>query len=228
MRSVFLNVDAGESDDEPPELYALAHVLNIACGGHAGDAASMVRVIDACNLHGTIVGAHPSYPDREGFGRMRMDMTTEDLFLAVKEQCLALLGFAQTRGARVFFAKPHGALYHAANVDEAIAHATVSAIVEVFGQNITLIGPPNGRLADAARALGIRHARERFADRGVRADGSLIARGEPGALIHDAAVAADRARFLRADVDTICVHGDTPNAVAIARAVREVVDASPR
>jgi UPF0271 protein len=215
----FLNIDAGELPDEPPELYALAHVVNVACGGHAGDAASMKRVVAFCKQSGTAVGAHPSFPDRENFGRRAMTMTPEALGESVAAQC-ALLGDVTKD---VAYVKLHGALYHAANAHADVARAALGAAHRVLG-NVTVIGPERGAIAEVAGALGLRYAREGFADRGVRADGTLVPRGEPGAMIDDPTVAAARARELVGAVDTICVHGDGPNALAIARAVRALLD----
>jgi UPF0271 protein len=217
---VLLNIDAGERADEPDELYRLADVVNVACGGHAGDEASMRRVVAFCNEFGTRVGAHPSYPDREGFGRRAMTMSAEALAASVAGQCRALAALAP----EVTHVKLHGALYHAANGDPAVARAALGGAVEALGRGVTVIGPPSGATVDAARALGLAYAREGFADRGVRADGGLVPRGEPGALVDDPARAAARARELRATVDTVCVHGDGPNALAVARAVRRALD----
>jgi len=224
MSAVFLNVDGGELDDEPVALYALAQLVNVACGGHAGDAASMGRVIDACKIHKTMIGAHPSYPDRANFGRVALAMDEKALFATVRDQCAWLAKEAKARGAVVEYAKPHGSLYHAANQDQLVARATLGGVVDALGE-VTIIGPAEGYLSQATRALGLTFAREGFADRGVQLDGSLVPRGQPGALIHDSAIAASRAQALLDRVDTICVHGDTPNAVAIARAVRGVLNA---
>ena len=217
----FLNVDAGELPDEPDELYGLAHVVNVACGGHAGDDASMARVVAFCKRFGTRVGAHPSYPDREGFGRRATTMTPEALEAAVASQCRALAAHAS-----VAYVKLHGALYHAASGDLGVARAALRGANAALGAPtvVTVIGPAEGATREAARELGLGYAREGFADRGVR-DGALVPRGEPGALIDDPAKAAARARELAASVDTICVHGDGPNALAIARAVRRALDA---
>lgn len=224
MRSPFLNVDAGELENEPPELYRLAHLVNVACGGHAGDEASMARVVAACLGHGTAVGAHPSYPDRAGFGRRALAIETEALFAAIAEQCHALASVARRAGVAIRHAKLHGALYHAAHVDEAIADAALRGMIEALGWEIAVLGPRAGALARRAGELGVRFAVEGFADRGTRADGTLIPRGEAGDLVTDPAAAAQRARALAAEVDTICVHGDTANAVAIAQAVRSALD----
>jgi UPF0271 protein len=223
---MFLNVDAGELENEPEELYAAAEVVNIACGGHAGDEASMTRVLAFCKRFGTRAGAHPSYPDRANFGRKAMVIAPDALGAAVAEQCHALASCARTHGdVPIPFVKLHGALYHAANGDAALARAALKGIIEALGWEITVIGPGAGATIDAARELGLRYAREGFADRGMRADGSLVPRGEPGAMIDDPARAAEQARVLvrSGAVDTICVHGDGQNALAVARAVRAVM-----
>ena len=220
-----LNVDGGELDDEPIELYALADVIHVACGGHAGDDASMERVTRACSAVGTRVGAHPSYEDREGFGRRAQTVAPDVLAASIAAQCSRLLAIAKRAGVELASMKPHGALYHAANADDALARACVDGAVRVLGSGVAIVGPAGGALERAAGAAGVRFQREAFADRGVRADGSLVPRGEPGALIVDPAVAAARTRELvaRGNVDTLCIHGDTPGAVVIARAVREAL-----
>ena len=219
---IVLNLDGGEHDDEPEALYALADVVHIACGGHAGDEASMDRVVQACLRSGTRFGAHPSYDDREGFGRRAQEVLPEVLAASIAEQCTRLLRVAERHGAGLVSAKPHGALYHAAHADEATARACVAGVARALGTGVAIVGLAGGALERAALAAGLAYQREAFADRGVRADGSLVPRGEPGALIEDEAVAAARARALaaRGDVDTLCVHADTPGAMAIARAVR--------
>jgi UPF0271 protein len=223
---MFLNVDAGELENEPEELYRAAQVVNIACGGHAGDERSMTRVLAFCKQFGTHAGAHPSYPDRANFGRTAIAIEPKALGAAVAEQCHALASLARTNGdVPIPFVKLHGALYHAANADPALARASLEGIVEALGWEITVIGPPRGAMIDAVRELGLRYAREGFADRGMRADGSLVPRGEPGAMIDDPARAVEQARVLVASggVDTICVHGDGKNALEVARAVRAVM-----
>ncbi|WP_236604310.1 5-oxoprolinase subunit PxpA [Sandaracinus amylolyticus] len=221
-----LNVDAGEMESEPEALWALAHALNVACGGHAGDARSMERVLRACREHHVRAGAHPAYPDREGFGRRRVALAIEALETSIAAQCRALRMVAERVGIAIEHAKLHGALYHDAANDPSIAEACVRAIRGELGP-VAILGPKDSALERAARAAGCRYEREGFADRGTRPDGSLIPRGQPGALIEDPARAAAQARVLATsgEVDTICVHGDTPGALAIARAVRETLDA---
>jgi UPF0271 protein len=223
---VIVNLDGGERDDEPAELYALADLVHVACGGHAGDDASMERVARACAAAGTKVGAHPSYVDREGFGRRAESVAPELLGAQVQAQCARLRAVAERLGIAVTTVKPHGALYHAADRDPELARACVEGAARALG-DVAVVGPAGGALEAAARARGLSYLREAFADRGVRADGSLVPRGEAGALLTDPAAAAARARALasRGDVETVCVHGDTPGAVALLRAVREALGA---
>jgi UPF0271 protein len=226
--SVLLNVDAGEHDDEPAELHALAHALNVACGGHAGDEASMTRVLAACRAHGVRAGAHPSYPDRAGFGRATMTIARDALAAALTAQCATLARIAARLEVPLVHAKLHGALYHDANRDPALAEVSVRAIVAALGP-VTLVGPPKGELSLFCAREGLPYAREGFADRALRPDGSLVPRTEPGALITDPSRAAAQAvRLAREGLDTLCVHGDTAGALAIARAVREALDADDR
>jgi 5-oxoprolinase (ATP-hydrolysing) subunit A len=218
-----LNLDAGEHADEPEELWALFDVLNIACGGHAGDDESMERVVRFCAASGRTVGAHPSYPDRPGFGRRTMAIEPDALRAAIVEQCAALAAIARRHGRTIDYVKPHGALYHDAAKSEALAHAVVGAVAEALGDAVIVVGPPAGALRAAATARGLRYASEGFADRRMRDDGSLVPRSEPGALITDPAAAAAQARALAARFDTICCHADTPGALAIAGAVHRAL-----
>lgn len=229
MRAPLLNVDAGESDTEPEALLALADALNVACGGHAGDATTMQRLLRFCASRGIRAGAHPSYPDRDGFGRRTMSISLETLERTIHEQCTALRAVADRLGQPIAHAKLHGALYHDAAADPALAAACLRAIVRALGL-VTIVGPPSGALREAARDVGCPYEREGFADRAVRPDGSLVPRHEPGALVTDPATAAAQARTLwrSGAVSTICVHGDTEGALAIARAVRDALDAEAR
>ncbi len=228
---VRLNIDLGERPDEPDELYALADVANVACGGHAGDDASMAHALAECARRGAAPGAHPSFPDREHFGRRPMALDAATLEREVHAQCTRLAEHAARAGAHLGFVKPHGALYHVADGDAALATALARGARAAFGPALVVIGPAGGALARAAADAGLAFLREGFADRGrVRAaDGrwTLVARGQPGALIDDPAAAAAQARALVAEgaIDTLCVHGDGPNALAVARAVRAALGA---
>ena len=238
---MLLNLDAGELESETEELWSLFDLLACACGGHTGDADSMTRVAEFCARSGIRLGAHPSYPDREGFGRRSiamvsreprgsMTITADELRQSIVGQCAALSAIAASAGVAVMAVKPHGALYHEAARDPAIANLVLDALAMLAvdrndaidsGRGITIIGPPRGALFEAAQRRGVRYLREGFADRRMRADGSLVPRSEPDALITEPSVAARQARSL--DVDTICVHADTPGAIEIARAVREAL-----
>jgi UPF0271 protein len=226
MREVDLNIDLGELPNEPEELYALATVVNVACGGHAGDRESMRRAVSLAVLHGARVAAHPSYPDREQFGRARMALPASVLYESIVDQTDALAHVVREAGAHLWGAKPHGALYHAAADDERVAAAFLDAVVAVWPDRLTIVGPPEGRLVSGSVARALGYAREGFADRRYGADGKLLARSEPNALIGDPEACAAQAVLLAraGDVDTICVHGDTPNAVLIARAVRSALE----
>jgi UPF0271 protein len=222
-----LNIDLGELPEEDEQLYALAHLANIACGGHAGDEASMRRALELCARHGAQAGAHPSYVDRENFGRQALNVPAEVLRTQILEQCARLDALATAADVPLKHAKPHGALYHAANRELSLARAVVSAVLEVLGPRIILLGPGTGALRDAAREAGLIYAREGFADRATLPDGSLVPRGQPGAVITDPRVARENALRLAqgGTVDTLCVHGDTPGATEVAREVRAALDA---
>jgi 5-oxoprolinase (ATP-hydrolysing) subunit A len=211
-----LNLDLGELPDEPDALYAAADLVNLACGGHAGDADTVRTAVRRAK--GKQLGAHPSFPDRAGFGRTRMTLSPEALRAALEAQCALVERIAAEEGATVGHVKPHGALYHAA------ADPEIAAVILDCARDWVIVGP--APLLAAARARGFRTMTEGFADRGVRPDGSLVPRGEPGALVTDPAAAAARARALRGVVDTVCIHGDTPGAVQIALAVRRALDAA--
>ena len=218
-----MNLDAGEHPDEPEELWAMFDVLNIACGGHAGDAASMDRVVRWCVASRCAIGAHPSYPDRSGFGRRTLAIEPAALAATLLDQCGALAAIAAHHGRPVEYVKPHGALYHDATASEPIARAVVTSALAALGDRVVVIGPPAGALREAAAAHGLRYASEGFADRRMRPDGSLVPRTEPGAVLGDPTEAAAQAHALAVHVDTICLHADTPDALAIASAVHRAL-----
>ena len=224
---MLLNVDAGELPGESDELAALAHVLHVACGGHAGDEGTMRETIRRAHRSGARVGAHPSYPDRAGFGRKAMEIPYETLAASLREQLATLARIAAEEGVPLTSLKPHGALYHAANRDPTLA-ALVVSLVRGHANSplvpvppLALVGPPRGALREAALAAGVPYLREGFADRAYEADGTLRDRTKPGALLEEPAAALAQARALAPHVETLCVHGDSPNAVAILRALRE-------
>ncbi len=173
----------------------------------------MARAVALCRASGAAIGAHPSYPDRDGFGRRRLDLPITELGSSVRAQCAAL-AFASPA-----YVKPHGALYHALDEDADLARVFLDAVTAALG-TIAVIGRAGGALAAASGARGLRFLREAYADRGTGPDGRLLPRDAPGALLTDPAGAAARALALAPTVDTVCVHADTPGALAIARAVR--------
>lgn len=221
---MLLNLDAGELDDEPQELASLAHVLHIACGGHAGDATSMAATLARAHASGARVGAHPSYPDRAGFGRHAMSLPLDDLRASLTHQVRELARHAAAIGLRLTSLKPHGALYHAADRDDALAKLLGDLAAKATGAPLALVGPPGGCLHNAAIAFGLPYLREGFADRRYEPDGTLRARTAPGALLETVEEAIAQAHALAATgrYDTLCIHGDSPLAVPMLRALREV------
>jgi UPF0271 protein len=238
-----LNADVGEHDGPPsPSALALLGVItsaNIACGWHAGDATSMRHTLAHCAALGVQVGAHPSYPDRDGFGRRVVPLTPSEVTDAVAHQIEALCALADAEHARVAHVKPHGALYNVACVDAAVADAVVRGVTLV-GCATAIYAPGASALAVSARTAGLRVVPEGFLDRAYEDDGRLTPREVAGAVLHDADAARTRAiawahsgqvvarsgRTLRLALETLCVHGDTPDAATIASRVRDGLEAS--
>jgi UPF0271 protein len=233
-----LNCDMGESfgayalgADEA--LMPLVTSANIACGYHAGDPMVMDRTVRLALRYGVGIGAHPGFPDLMGFGRRAMHLRTEEIENYVLYQVGALEAFARSVGAELIHVKPHGALYNMAARDPAIAQAVARGVARA-GPHRILVGLAGSALIQAAAEVGLSAAREGFADRAYLPDGALAPRHLPGAVIKDPEQAADQAVSiaLRREVrtvdgqviplvaDTLCIHGDTPGAVEIARAVR--------
>jgi UPF0271 protein len=225
MPKVDLNIDLGELPDEPEELYAIATVVNLACGGHAGDAEMMKRGAERALSAGARIAAHPSYPDRAGFGRQTLTMSPAELYEAIVDQMDAVVHVLGGLHAKLWGAKLHGALYHDAARDPELAAAVLDAIVAAHPDPLTIVGPVKGQMAAPCRARGLMYAREGFADRRYDRE-ELVPRSRPDALVIDPAAAAEQALALArsGEVETVCVHGDTPGAVAIARAVRSALE----
>ena len=219
-RVIDLNADAGEGAGEAP-LYGLITSVNIACGGHAGDEGTMRESVRLAVTHGVAIGAHPSYPDREGFGRVSRSFAVGALSRAVAAQVAALVAVAEAAGARVTHVKPHGALYADAAQTREVALAVAEGVASVSNA-LVLVGLAGSPALRTWRELGFDVAAEGFADRAYAADGTLVPRSSAGALITDRAAAAAQAIRLAGEGDcaTICVHADTPGAAAIAAAVR--------
>lgn len=233
-----LNSDLGEAfsvyrlgDDE--EILRVVSSANIACGLHAGDPQVMARTVRIAIDQGVAIGAHPSYPDRMGFGRRHMDISPDDLTWDIVYQIGALDGMAKAAGARVRYVKPHGALYNRIVVDEGQATAVVKAIA-AYDRELILVTLPDSAAMAIAEANGLRTVSECFADRAYTADGHLVPRTQPGAVIHDKAAVVARAVELATNgtvtsidgvsvavrAQSMCLHGDTPGAARLAHAIR--------
>jgi len=224
-----LNADLGEgfgrwtlTDDAA--LLDVVTSANVACGFHAGDAATMRRVAELAAERGVAVGAHVAYRDLAGFGRRAMAVPPAELAADVLYQLGALEACCRAAGTRVRYVKPHGALYNTAATDEAVAAAVLDGM-RAFG-GLPVLGLPGSALARAADAAGLPTVAEGFADRGYAPDGTLLPRGTPGALLEDPQAIARHAVELAGAVRSICVHGDSPGAVDAARGVRAALERS--
>ena len=241
MTVIDLNSDMGESlgawkmgDDAA--MLDIVTSANVACGFHAGDAAGILATLRAAAARGVAVGAHVGYRDLAGFGRRNMDVASADLVADVIYQIGALQGLARAAGTTVRYVKPHGALYNTIAHDERQARDVITAI-RAADPSLVLVALAGSALVGWARAEGLTVVAEAFADRVYTAQGTLVSRREPGAVLHDAqAVARRMVRLVREGVveaidgcvtrveaDSICVHGDSPGAVQMARAVREAL-----
>ncbi|MHB1046473.1 MAG: LamB/YcsF family protein [Thermoanaerobaculia bacterium] len=242
MRTIDLNADVGELPElasVEEELLEVVTSVNVACGGHAGDEASMERVVRAALARGVAIGAHPSYPDRAGFGRNAMNLSGGLLAGTVAEQVASLLEVAARCGARLSHVKPHGALYNAAAKDPGLARAFADGVARV-APGVVLVGLAGSVMLEAFAGAGFRVAGEAFADRGYEPEGSLTPRGRPGALKETPEEAARQALSIALDgevvgaggarvplhAQTICLHSDTPGAPVFARAIAERLQAA--
>jgi UPF0271 protein len=234
-----LNADLGEGTGADAELLTLITSANIACGGHAGDATTIQRIVKVAVSRGVGIGAHPSYPDREGFGRRVMQLLPAEVTATVAAQMRVVADAARRAGTRLQHVKPHGALYNQAAADRVLAMAIGQAVQQVDSSLIVvaLAGSP---MVTVLREMGLRVAQEAFVDRGYTVSGTLVPRGQPGDLVTDRTLVAQRAVELAADhrvtaadgrtvhvtADTLCIHGDTPQAPVLAREVRQALDAA--
>lgn len=243
MYKVDLNSDLGESFGAYTigmDEAVLAHVssANVACGCHAGDPLVMDRTVAACKAAGVAVGAHPGFPDLMGFGRRNMACSPKEVKAYVQYQMGALLAFTAAHGVKLQHVKPHGALYNMAAKDLDLALAIAQGVAAV-DRDVILLGLAGSRLLEAGRQTGLRVASEVFADRAYQADGSLVPRSQPGAVIHDreeaiartvgmvtrGRVTAITGEEVAIDAHSICVHGDNPSAVEFVRDIRARLEA---
>lgn len=237
MASIDLNADLGEGAPWDDELLELVSSCNIACGGHAGDAASMAATVRSALANGVAVGAHPGYPDREGFGRVSGFLDGDALYESLTEQVTALADIAADLGARLAHIKPHGALYNDAVGNRALADIIARVTAEAPGAP-AFMGMANTELQAAAERHGLRFIAEGFVDRAYEPDGTLVSRKEPGAVHAELAVVTTQAvrlaeqgevtarngDLVRVRAESLCIHGDTPGAATVARAVRDVLE----
>jgi 5-oxoprolinase (ATP-hydrolysing) subunit A len=219
-RSVDLNADLGEEVTDDAGLLEVVTSANVACGFHAGTTDTMRAVCEGAARHGVVVGAQVSYRDRAGFGRIPRDVPFDVLRDEVAEQVATLDAIAREQGTSVRYLKPHGALYHRVTDDPEQA----SAVLAGSGV-LPVLGFPGSRLLALAAAAGRAAYREGFPDRGYR-NGRLVDRSEPGALLTDAGAITRQAVDLAGEVASVCVHGDSPGAVAHAHAVRRALEAA--
>jgi UPF0271 protein len=212
---------------------------NVAAGFHAGDPSVIRDTIRAAKSHGVAVGAHPGFPDLVGFGRRDMNVTPKEAEDFVLYQIAAVAGMAAAEGVKLQHVKPHGALFNMAARDPGLAGA-IACATAAFSRSLILFGLPGSEILNAGRAAGLRVAAEAFADRAYEADGSLVPRRKPGAVINDTASVVSRAirmakdqvvtaidgTIVKLDVDTICVHGDTAGADDLASRLRAGLEAA--
>ena len=237
MAAIDINADIGEGCGEDAALLTVISSCSIACGGHAGDADTMARTVRDALANGVAIGAHPGYPDREGFGRESGFMRGDELYESLTRQVEALADIAADLGAPLMHVKPHGALYNDAIGDAELADI-IARVTAESPSSPALIGMADTELDFAAQRHGLRFVAEAFIDRAYEADGTLVSRKEPGAVLGELNVATTQAVRLAAEgrvtsrsgaeiavrADTLCIHGDTPGAAAKARAVRDVLE----
>jgi len=244
VRRIDLNADLGESYGRwrlghDPDLLALVSSANVACGFHAGDPLTLNETLTLAARHGVTVGAHPGYPDLLGFGRRDIDATPAEVESWVVYQIGALAALARAAGTEVRYVKPHGALYNRAVRHAATADAIARA-VRAVDSGLVLLGLPGSEILAAAERAGVRGAREAFPDRNYEADGTLTPRSRSDALVSDPAVCADRAvrmaldgvveardgSIVEIEPDSLCVHGDGPDALPVLQAIRARLELS--
>ncbi len=239
MTSLDLNADLGEGIGDDAAMLDIVSSANIACGGHAGDERTMRAALRAAKARGVVVGSHPGFPDRENFGRKRLLLPPEDLDATIRTQVRTLVELGEEEDWPVRYVKLHGALANMAAEEPAIAAVSFAA-VEGLVPDIAILAIDNSAQSEVAEAMGFHTVREAYADRAYQPDGLLVPRQLPGAVLHDRGPIAARAvrlaeageivavdgSVLRTTARSLCIHGDTPDAVAIARAVRDALAAA--
>ena len=243
MFAVDLNCDLGESFGNykcglDEEVIPFISSANVACGFHASDPVVMAKTVALAKEQGVRVGAHPGYPDLVGFGRRNLAASPAEVKAMVQYQIGALKAFCTAQGIKLQHVKPHGAMYNMAGKDEKLATAIAEAIKEVDPERI-LLAPSSSKMMGAAKAVGLRVAKEVFADRAYEEDGSLVARSKPGAMITDedeavarvikmikeGTVTAITGKEIPVEANSVCVHGDGPKALAFVQKIRKALEA---
>ncbi len=243
MTAIDLNSDLGESygawamgDDEA--MLSIVSSANVACGFHAGDPLGILKTVQAAAKQGVSIGAHVSYPDRVGFGRRDMDVTSAELTADVIYQIGAIKGVAAAAGVTVGYVKPHGALYNRIAHDPKQGQAVIDGI-KAIDPSLVLMGLAGAPILELAQKSGLKTVAEAFADRAYTPGGELVSRREAGSVLHDTDLIARRmlqlaregtleaidGSTIKVDAQSICVHGDSPGAVAIAREIRRTFEA---
>ena len=239
MWTIDLNADLGEgygpwTMGDDAAMLDIVSSANIACGGHASDPETMFRTLTLAKARGVVTGAHPSYPDKEGFGRRRLPFPPEEIERFVAAQIGALIGIGAVAGQPISYVKPHGALANVASEEAPVAQAIVNA-VRAIDPKLAILAISGTELEKVAKARGMQTYSEIFADRGYTPAGNLVPRSEPGAMIHDPEIATTRLlKFFESwkmptvgggavtlEAHSVCIHGDSPDAVAMARHIRE-------
>jgi UPF0271 protein len=236
--SIDFNSDLGEGAGTDMAIMPLITSANIACGGHAGNENTMRTTVELAMRYKVAIGAHPGYPDRERFGRVAMDIPARELIESIRRQLDSLIGIASRVGARVTHVKAHGALYNQSERDATIARNIIFGIqAATGGHELVIVAPSGSAMLEEAKGMRMKVAREGFVDRRYESDGTLQSRSLAGSVLTDPADAVRQAlsfvknggvttvdgSFLKLEVDTVCVHGDTPGAPEIARAVRDAL-----
>lgn len=238
MKKILINIDCGESfgvyrkDEE--ELIKNAHLINVACGFHAGDPDTMRETVKLAKKYGVLVGAHPSYPDLVGFGRRSIKMTPEEIENIVLYQIGSLYSFLKAEGLNLNHVKPHGALYNDSVKDEKIAEA-IGKGVFLFDKNLYLIGLSGSKQVEFWENMGLKVLKEVYIDRAYNDDGTLVPRSKPNSVIYDLNLIEGRLKLLiesqeiisinnkriKVEIETICLHSDTQNSLEILKLLRK-------
>lgn len=240
MASIDLNADVGEECGDDAALFEVVTTANVAAGGHAGGGTVLTDTVNSCAVRDVAVGAHPSYPDKENFGRLsrRHEYSPSTLTSLIRDQVIEVAAACASSGTRLTHVKAHGALYHDIMREAEAAHAFLTAVLDVakdLGSDLYVTGLPTAHLQSAARDRDVRYVTEAFIDRLYNPDGSLVPRSQPDAVHRDPEAALAQATSLALDgrvqasdgtmidltAQTLCVHGDSPGAISMARAVRQ-------